>query len=1469
MPQINRIRIINFSFNNNNRHIIDETFDLYLGENALLSLKNGGGKSVLVQLMLQPIIPKTRLMGRKIENFFVGIKTPSYVLIEWKLEDKGGYLLTGIAMANRDSQIRDNDEDGNNLKYFTFTSEYREANLYNIEHIPLIKRQKDKIYISDYKEARNLISSIEKDIKYKVCFFSEDDRLGYKQHLETYNISQEEWRSIVLKINESEGGVIEIFEKCKTSQQLMNDWILKTVEKVVNKEDKDQKKLEEMLENLVEELIKNEQFIYEKEIYGDFLKDSDVFYNNINELYKSIDREKDLEKEMSKMYYYLRNEINKIQEKITKENEQIFKSRDELAKIELEERSKDYYESLEKVNNLIKSRDDLKRRLDDIREKINVCDKGIKIQKASKDYDLIKEIKQQMVGITQEIEKIKNGNDNKDTIRNLEYSLKVLYRDKLEKLNITVSEITDNLKIINDSIENNNHIIEKLDKELSDYQRKNGGIETEIRNFKKYEDKIKKELGFNYIRNLLGEIENTYKNNYINILKKKKSDLENEKNRLQTDIKNLQNDNIKIEETIEKVRWNNDLNVVQSTNLDFEIKTYKSLEASLESILERYDIKFDKRFNHNENRAILRSRICELQKIERELDINIRTLNENIESLKKGTLHVSKEFSDFLQNHGFDFETGENYLRKQKKNIRTDLVDKNPILPYAFIMYDDDIKRLKQMSIDINIRQPVPIISYSDVGQKYNIEGNLIKPLETLVFMNLFDRKMIDADDLDSYQNLLNMELESIAGQLMNYQEESNKAQKDIQVLEQFNYEKNHLYKLKKDKEKIDADIAAAKTHINELQTKRDDHVNKIEEYKERINHIVTEVSDINGKEVRYIEFVEEDEKYVHNLQLNKTYNNKINEKQEEKENIKTNIEELQNKKNTISRQQVKIQQEMESIRSKFKTYENSDEGKFLDDDIENMETRLQVLKNQITSDLNRLENDRKVKVRDLTNKQDDLKTYKLDESEYINTVYDEFLLSESQDKLMDLKKEEKDVDNSFRKAENNLSKEEGRFESTKSEVNKLSPTGPLELGLIKLNFLERRYEENEKIKKSTKEIAALNKVSVDYMEISNKIEGQIHIRSFEVNTSYEIKININEDYSKLTEDVRQSKKINIDLERKAGNIYNKIKINYENKNVNIDNIFVGLEPLVKEAQNDKIKYYYLGERVLDINDKLKDLIKACEQRLENVENNKKNMIRHSYLHVQLVYDEVQKIAANSTINLEGKSRKMLRINMAPLGETEEENSIKMRRYIESCIGIIKTNMNENKNIEDIRNIISKYMSTKELLNVLSDLGKLSIDAYKIDINSRNSGYKTWEQVMKENSGGERFVSFFAVLVALMSYTRSSGKYTDDYQRNTDTKVLLMDNPFGPISSEHLLKPLFEIARKYNTQLICLTDLKQNSILNCFNLIYMIKIRQNVLGTKEYIQLEQQIKEGVLLERDEMLEKAVFRADNIEQMTLF
>ena len=77
------------------------------------------------------------------------------------------------------------------------------------------------------------------------------------------------------------------------------------------------------------------------------------------------------------------------------------------------------------------------------------------------------------------------------------------------------------------------------------------------------------------------------------------------------------------------------------------------------------------------------------------------------------------------------------------------------------------------------------------------------------------------------------------------------------------------------------------------------------------------------------------------------------------------------------------------------------------------------------------------------------------------------------------------------------------------------------------------------------------------------------------------------------------------------------------------------------------------------------------------------------------------------------------------------------------------------------------------------------------------------------------------MFMTIMAYIRSKNIVDSSYKKSfNSTKVLLMDNPFGTMSSPHLLKAVFRYADKFNTQLICFSDLQNNSIYDQFNLIY-------------------------------------------------
>ncbi len=334
-------------------------------------------------------------------------------------------------------------------------------------------------------------------------------------------------------------------------------------------------------------------------------------------------------------------------------------------------------------------------------------------------------------------------------------------------------------------------------------------------------------------------------------------------------------------------------------------------------------------------------------------------------------------------------------------------------------------------------------------------------------------------------------------------------------------------------------------------------------------------------------------------------------------------------------------------------------------------------------------------------------------------------------------------------------------------------------------------------------------------------------------------------------------------------NNYTGLKADYRERNPNISNIFKGLDLLWDKVEMGYDDYYYLYERMSLHKDKLGELIKLHENQLSNLERNKKDMIQQSLLHGMRFYEEIEWISDHSKVRLQGRSRpvQMLKIELSL--DSSDAAGIRMKDYIEECIFKVREETRQEKREDEVKKSVAKLMYSRELLNVYLGNSHIPVKVFKIDLNMQNSGLKTWEDAVRENSGGEKFVIYFSVLSALMAYTRSRTLEAVGADAERDSSVLVMDNPFGPISSEHLLNPLFEIAKKHRTQLICLSDLKQNSIMNCFNLIYMLKVRTSAIGNNEYLKFEEIIRDENAIEHDEKLEKAIFRVSDNKQISIF
>ena len=244
MPHINRIRVNNVKYNFGTQYY-DDFLMRFSCKNTIYDLANGGGKSVLMLLLLQNLIPNCTLDEKQpIEKLFrtsEGSKT-IHSLIEWKLSDvhvknNYKYMLTGFCarkakddtFATADSAENSEQQTGivkenASIEYFNYVIFYREFNDNDIKNLPL-NNGKERI---TYNGLKAYLRDLErKDLSLEIKIF---ERKGdYQRFIAGYGLYESEWE-IIRGINKTEGHVRTYFEtNYKTTRKVVEDLLIEEI----------------------------------------------------------------------------------------------------------------------------------------------------------------------------------------------------------------------------------------------------------------------------------------------------------------------------------------------------------------------------------------------------------------------------------------------------------------------------------------------------------------------------------------------------------------------------------------------------------------------------------------------------------------------------------------------------------------------------------------------------------------------------------------------------------------------------------------------------------------------------------------------------------------------------------------------------------------------------------------------------------------------------------------------------------------------------------------------------------------------------------------------------------------------------------------------------------------------------------------------------------------------------------------
>ena len=764
MSKINAVRFINLNYNNNAMKINDECMQ-FNGKSTLLSLRNGGGKTVLVQMMTAPFVHrgKQKTKDRPFESYFTTAK-PSFILVEWLLDGGAGYVLTGL-MVRKNQEISEEKTDA--LEMMAIISEYKEPCLQDIHHLPVVEQNEKTMKLKSYNSCKKLFEDYKKDKK--LSFFCYDmsspaQSRQYFYKLMEYQINYKEWETIIRKVNVKESGLSELFSDCRTEKELVEKWFLEAIESKLNKEENKVKNFQEILEKYAGKYKNIKEQLKRRDAIQKFKEAAEEIQINAEDFLAKEGEKAEQEKIIAAFIARL----NALYEEVKKEREQQDEERKELQEelefLKYEQLSCEFHEKNREKKNHVSNREMIDLEKESLLRKREKIQKKVHVFFCAKQQEMVNEDKQEWEIRKEKASIVRTKEENLEPERNrIGGQLSGYYEHRLND-NKEKQETIKNQKLqIREDISQQKNILNEYREKTKKITESKGSFRSLVRGYDNVEIKYNSDYKESLSRNILG----VYEAGMLDIKQEmyekeqKKSIQENKEQKEKSE--NTGEEIHRTERTIEEKRekyFQKDSEIKQAEK---EKKGYEQELEERKDILKYLELSEEKLFAREE---ILHKAQIKMQ----ELDSRRRTLEKKEDMLQKEyKLLVSGRVMELPDNLKEEFEKldipvvyGMEWLKKngftEKKN--KEIVSKNPFLPYALILTRQELKKLSETNGETYTSFPVPIIERENLESiKLDMTESFVK-MQDIHFYILFNENLLDEEKM---QDMIEQKQKDIA----------------------------------------------------------------------------------------------------------------------------------------------------------------------------------------------------------------------------------------------------------------------------------------------------------------------------------------------------------------------------------------------------------------------------------------------------------------------------------------------------------------------------------------------------------------------------------------------------------------------------------------------------------------------------------------------------------------------------------
>lgn len=1479
MPNINRIRVNNVKYNFGTQGYDDFSMRMY-GKNTLYDLANGGGKSVLMLLLLQNLIPNCTLDEKQpIEKLFRngGGNTTIHSLVEWKLDDKDiregfRYMTTGFcAHKAKETDVSENGQlslaetengdrtavvsgenaevrkDSASIEYFNYCIFYRDYNENDIVNLPL-QNSKERITYSGLKSY--LKDLARKNLNLKVYVF---ERKGeYQRFISQYGLFESQWE-IIRGINKTEGHVRTYFEThYKTTRKVVEDLLIEEIiEKafLVKTEQNDvsedmAKTLLDIKDKLVELSRKKSEIInFDKETELMHLLESRV--SSFLSLYEEKDKVAGTLADIYVTGEALRTqgeeEIAQMEEKrAAMEQQHILEKR----RIEGLKIIRDQYD-LESIKNDMQV---LSGHVTQASEELDQAKAELDLKESINDYMHFLDDKAQMEE-NQAVIAASNDTNSDQLLKLHQYaSLKKQIDDeKLKDIRNRLDSRQEELKSLSKELKTLNHVAEEGKIALAVAKSHKEHFNEEYLRCMEEIGAVRKEISILVLSDL---------KDLMNILKEEESTLRERKEQAEraylSDVQQLGEKERVLyvekeklaaaQKALEEAEEKNKEYVLNRNRLKKMVQIYgvKDMESLYDTIKERA-------FDH-------RVAVAELER-------KIAGLNRHLEQIREGRILEESEavskVKDYLESRHGDFAlSGVDYLSALPKVNREELLSRFPMLPYGVVTKQFDLVKEDERigTIDLG-SQAVPVYDQSTLESPYvpsEQPGVVLIAKDKNTFLEE-DALALEAARLEKKLSELNEELERFQEMRTTYDEDLNYTAKltddaFLNAENEMQEKKERILECKRSIDNINAEVERIHAH-SEKQKKELESVEGtlLTNQREQVKLAGIEAkSDLAEETKKQLDFYTAEVKRLESDTA---------KAESERETAALKAEELKQQISHMERQIAEVLSDWEVIYKDYyveQEYEStavniSEEqlkAEFLAAKavvehatvvLEDKKKLIATLQDSMQRELKIIER-RGVKVEVLEQLKDSGGLHPVDE-EFINRL--SMHLSQIAVRCDQLKSD-------YKKKEHEATKLEGRIEQAVQVLKERFG----ELALEELSGLSGKQNgvaasENKGVtrEEAVQAIAEGDRILDDLQKKMRDFqkEYQQYVKNHNVITdlykdvkriveSEELDIENADVLVKEQEEIREIFEeclLRYDKSNKALARARQELLNYKTQTANT--LFtMGAFELSSSIKDDvEVPETYEDAKALLSN--IREMIsyiglekERVEQGIEDMEAIKNNFENQCIERCRDVRTELDKLPKLSRIQLDGEMIQMVTLTIPYV--KEEFIKQRMSDYIDEVVNGADRFQDNNDRIKYMKN----QLLLKKLFSVMvTDMNAIKLKLYKRERMKEQSRYLRYEEAV--GSTGQSQGIYIQFLVSIINYI--SGMYAPEAEASELKKVIFIDNPFGAAKDIYIWEPIFALLKTNNVQLIVPARGATPAITNRFDVNYILG--QQLVGGRQ------------------------------------